>query len=86
MCGSLRQRNHQRFYLRRRLPIPGPLQIRGDSSPIATKLTYDRTDAKKQPEIEQYSINGTQAYVFDDPTTGQPGAAALIGESSWTRS
>ena len=28
--------------------------------------------ANGQPEIEQYSINGSQAYVFDDPTTGQP--------------
>ena len=33
---------------------------------------YGRTDANGQPEIEQYSINGSQAYVFDDPTTGQP--------------
>jgi len=33
---------------------------------------YGRTDANGQPEIEQYSINGNQAYVFDDPTTGQP--------------
>jgi len=47
-------------------------ETRGGSSPITTKLVYGRTDANGQPEIEQYSINGNQAYVFDDPTTGQP--------------
>ena len=47
-------------------------ETRGGSSPISTKLVYGRTDANGQPEIEQYSINGSQAYVFDDPTTGQP--------------
>jgi RHS repeat-associated protein len=47
-------------------------ETRGGSSPISTKLVYGRTGANGQPEIEQYSINGNQAYVFDDPTTGQP--------------
>ena len=47
-------------------------ETKGGSSSIATKLVYGRTDANGQPEIEQYSINGNQAYVFDDPTTGQP--------------
>jgi len=47
-------------------------ETRGGSAPITTKLVYGRTDANGQPEIEQYSINGSQAYVFDDPTTGQP--------------
>jgi len=47
-------------------------ETRGGSVPITTKLVYGRTDANGQPEIEQYSINGSQAYVFDDPITGQP--------------
>ncbi|WP_354570472.1 hypothetical protein [Glaciihabitans sp. UYNi722] len=47
-------------------------ETRGGSSPITTKLVYGRTDANGQPEIEQYSVNGNQAYVFDDPSTGQP--------------
>ena len=47
-------------------------ETRSGSAPITTKLVYGRTDANGQPEIEQYSINGSQANVFDDPTTGQP--------------
>ncbi|MFM9921251.1 RHS repeat domain-containing protein [Lacisediminihabitans sp. H27-G8] len=47
-------------------------ETKSGSSSIATKLVYGRTDANGQPEIEQYSINGNKAYVFDDPTTGQP--------------
>ena len=45
-------------------------KIRGGSSPITAKLVYGRIDANGEPEIERYSINGTQAYVLDDPTTG----------------
>jgi RHS repeat-associated protein len=47
-------------------------ETKGGASSITTHLVYGRTDANKQPEIEQYSVNGSQAYVFDDPTTGQP--------------
>jgi RHS repeat-associated protein len=42
------------------------------SSSHTTGIVYGRTDANGNPEIEQYNYNTNQAYILDDPVTGQP--------------
>jgi RHS repeat-associated protein len=45
---------------------------KGGSSSVTTDIVYGRTDSQGVPEIEQYSVNTLQAYVFQDPHVGQP--------------